>query len=327
MFRNVLRRFIAMAEAKPILSFLIALAAVSSLLVPNFFSAYNLSNILIQSSVLAVVACGVTFVVLNGGIDFSSTAVIALSSVVGSSIMTENGGFLGGSPWAIPAALLTMLAIGILVGAINGFSVVVLRMPSFIVTLATMTICSGLAVWYTNAETIMGIPEPFLALSTGFIGPVPVPLIIVTVVVGLCQLVLSNTIFGRQTILVGSNPKTAHISGIPVKVTVFTLFVVSGVLSGFAGALMTARMESGASGHASQMFIDIIASIVIGGTSIFGGKGSAVGTYVGVLFITIISNILNLMNVSWYYISIFKGALILLASMADILKTWKRGER
>jgi ribose transport system permease protein len=316
-----------MAESKPILSVLIIISTASSWLVPNFFSSYNLTNILVQSSVLAVVACGVTFVVLNGGIDFSSTAVIALASVIGSSIMTENGGVLAGSPWAILTAILAMLAIGLIVGAINGLSVVFLKMPSFIVTLATMTLCSGAAVWYTKSETILGLPDSFLALASGSIGPIPIPLVVVGAVVLIGQGSLSLTVFGRRTILVGSNPRTALVSGIPVKPTVFLLFLISGGLAGLAGVLMTARMESGASGHAAQMFIDIIAAIVIGGTSVFGGAGSVVGTYVGVLFLSIVNNILNLMNVSWYYISIFKGALILLAAVADVMKGRKGGER
>jgi ribose/xylose/arabinose/galactoside ABC-type transport system permease subunit len=310
---------------RPILLMLILFSVASMFITPDFLTKSNLENILIQASSLAVVACGVTFVVLNGGVDFSSTSVIALASVIGSSIMSRDGGLLANSIFAAPVAIIAMLIVGLLFGAINGFSVIKFKMLSFIVTLATMMIGSGIAVWYTKGETINDLPQLFSFIGSGRIFGIPVIIIIALIVILSLNFVLSKTLFGRQIYAVGTNPKTSFISGIPVKKIIFKMFLVSGFCSALASVMMTARMESGAPGLGSNMFLDIIASIIIGGTSIFGGSGSVIGTVVGVLFLTMMNNSLNMAGVSWFVIDIVKGAIVLVTAFTDIVRTRKSG--
>lgn len=301
---------------------LLLYVALSLLAVPNFGTAYNIKNILGQLCVLLTVACGEHFTVLNGGVDFSATSVIALTSVVGASIMSATG-LLGGQWYAVPAAILAMLGIGIVFGVVNGFSIITFKMPSFIVTMATQMVGSGLAVWYTKGQTIGNLPDSFTVMGTGSIGIFPYALLLTAAVVAVTHTMLSRTRFGRQIYSVGTNPKASLISGIPVKRTIFKLYIVSGLCAACAGIIMIAQMEAGASGYASNLFIDIMASIIIGGTSPMGGRGRITGTILGSLLIIIINVSLNLLGVPWFVISIIKGAIILIASSIDLLKQAK----
>lgn len=305
---------------RPVLSVLILFSIISIFIAPNFLTSINLLNILKQASSLAIVACGVTFVVLNGGIDFSSTSVIALSSVVGASIMTTDNGLMANSPFAVLVSILAMLIIGIIFGVINGISVIKFRMPSFIVTLATMMIGSGIAVWYTKAETIYNLPKSFNFIGSGKILFIPIAVLIAAVMILIMWFILSKTLYGRQVYAVGTNPKASFISGIPVKKTILKMFIISGICASISGVVMTAQLESGAPGLGSNMFLDIIASIIIGGTSIYGGSGTIIGTVIGVLFLTVMNNSLNLMSVSWFIISVIKGLIILIAAFSDVIK-------
>lgn len=291
------------------------------LLVPNFSSVNNVTNILLQSADMIIASCGVMFVVLNGGIDFSCTSIMALASVFGAKIMTQNGGFLAGSPAAIPAAILAMLAIGMAVGVVNAIAVVGFKMPSFIVTLATTGIGSGIAVWYTTSDTIGFLPEAFNFLGHGRVLYVPIPIWAAAAVVYFLHFLLSQTLFGRQVYAIGTNPRTAIISGLPVKRVIFTLFIISGLCASLAGILETARLQAGVPGMAANSFIDILAGVIIGGTSTFGGSGRVMGTVSGVLLIIIMNNTMNLLNVNWVIISIVKGAIILVAAFIDASKT------
>ncbi len=307
------------ALGNPILLFVTAFFILAMLFVPNFLTAYNLKNLVLQAIDIMIVAAGVTFVVLNGGIDFSATSVMALGSVVGAYIMALSP--LAGTPWAIPVGILAMLAIGALVGAINGFSVTVLKMPSFIATLATMMVGSGVAVWFTSlvAEkaSIYGLPEQFFIIG-GDQGYILVPVIITLVVLVFTHWLLTKTLFGRRIFAVGSNPKTSFVSGIPVKKTIFMLMLMSGLYAGLGSIIATARNQAGIPSLGDKVFIDIVASIIIGGTSVFGGSGGVKNTIYGVVFITLMNNVVNLLGVDWYVISLVKGILIFIAAFVDI---------
>lgn len=307
------------AVDNPILLILVAFFALSVLFVPNFVTPFNLKNLLLQTTDIILVAVGVTFVVLNGGIDFACTSVLALGSVVGAWIMTTSP--VASSPLAIPIAIVAMIASGALLGVVNGFSVVVLKMPSFIATLATMMIGSGAAVWFTSivAEraSIYGLPNAFFILG-GDGGHTFVPVIIAVVAVIFAHWLLTYTLFGRHVYAVGTNPKTAFISGIPVKRTVFMIMLISGVYAGLGSIIATARNQAGLPSLGDKVFIDIIASIIIGGTSVFGGAGSVIKTVYGVLFITLMNNVVNLLGMDWYVISLVKGGLVLLAALIDL---------
>jgi len=312
-------RLRSFALSDSILLLLLLMFAAAALFAPGFLSLFNIKNLLLQSVDIMVISVGVTFVLLNGGIDFSCVAVLALGSVFGAYVMAHSG--LAHTPLAIPAGILVMVGIGVLVGALNGFSVVVLKMPSFIATLATMMAGSGVAVWFTSlvAEkaSIIGLPEPFFILG-GDQGYTFLPVIITLVVVLLAHWLLSKTLFGRWVYAVGTNPRAAFISGMPVKRTVFSLMLLSGLCAGIQSVLATARNQAGIPTLGDRVFIDIVASIIIGGTSVFGGSGSIVKTVYGVLFITLLNNVVNLLGIEWYVINLIKGILVLVAAFIDV---------
>jgi ribose/xylose/arabinose/galactoside ABC-type transport system permease subunit len=298
--------------------FLLIYIILSFILIPNFGTVYNIKNVLGQVCVLLTVACGQHYAVLNGGVDFSSTSVISLTCVIGASIMSQSDGLLDGHWFSIPAAIVVMLLIGLIFGIINGLSIITFKMPSFIVTMATQMIGAGLALLYTKGKTIGNLPDAFTKLGTGYIGIIPYALIFAAVIVFLTHTILSKTKLGRQIYAVGTNPKASLISGIPVKFTIFKLYVVSGVCAAVAGLIMLAQMESGAASFGSNMFIDIMASIIIGGTSPFGGRGKITHTVMGVFLVILINVSMNLLGVQWFVISIIKGAIILTAALIDL---------
>ena len=305
--------------------FIVVFVIAALLFVPNFATESNITNIFSQACVLLTVACGVHFSVLNGGVDFSSTSILALTCVVGASIMSTTSGLLAGRWYAIPVALLAMLLIGLIFGVINGFAVTRFKMPSFIVTMATQMIGSGLAVVYTGGSTISGLPDSFTILGNGKIFVIPFALILALLVAVVTHLVCSKTLYGRQLYATGTNPKASVISGVPVKKTIFKIFIFSGVCSAVAGIIMMAQMESGASSYGSTLFIDIMGSIIVGGTSPAGGVGKIPNTVMGAFLIILINVTLNLLNTPYFIITIIKGAIILVAGGVAILK--KRNEK
>jgi ribose/xylose/arabinose/galactoside ABC-type transport system permease subunit len=294
-----------------------------ALFVPRFMEFYTIRNIWGQVCVLLTVACGVQFTVLNGGVDFSSTSIIALAGVIGASIMSETAGLLAGKWYAVPTAILAMFLIGLAFGLINGFSIVIFKMPSFIVTMATQMVGAGLALFYTKGRTIGVLPASFTALGTKYIGIFPYAAIFTAIIVLITHIILSRTRLGREIYAVGTNPKASQISGIPVKPTIVKLFVISGLCASCASILMIAQMESAAAGFASTMFIDIMASIIIGGTSPFGGRGRIIDTVMGAFLVILITVSMNLLGVKWFVISIIKGCIILAAANVERVRQTK----
>ena len=316
---NFKKRFNTFAIENSILLFLVISFIVSAFFVPKFVTQYNLINLMLQSVDLLIISCGVTFVVLNGGIDFSATAVLSLGSVIGAYIMVLSP--LKDTPLAIPIGILAMIGTGLLMGVINGISVVGLKIPSFIATLATMMIGNGVAVWFTSLvapkASIYGLPDAFFIIG-GDRKMFYVPVAIAIVVLVFTYWLLNCTIFGRRVYSVGTNPKTSFISGIPVKKTIFMMCLLSGLYAGIACVIVTARNQVGIPTLGDKVFIDIIASIVIGGTSVFGGSGGVKQTMYGVLFITLMNNVMNLLGVDWYVVSLIKGIFIFVAAFVDI---------
>jgi ribose/xylose/arabinose/galactoside ABC-type transport system permease subunit len=305
--------------------FLLGYIILCTIFVPNFFNLYTLKNVLGQICVLLTVACGVHYTVLNGGVEFSSTSIIALAGVIGASIMSEADGIFAGRWYAVPVAVIIMLLIGIAFGLVNGFSIIIFKMPSFIVTMAMQMIGAGLALLYTKGKTIGSLPEGFTRLGTGHIGVVPYAMIFVVLVVFVTHIILSRTRLGREIYAVGTNPKTARISGISVKAVIVKLFVISGLCASCASILMIAQMESAAAGFASTMFIDIMAGIIIGGTSPFGGRGKITDTFMGVIMIILITVSMNLLGMKWFVISIIKGSILLFAANIELIRQSRAG--
>jgi len=256
-------KIIGILRDMPILPMLIISFVLAACFVPHFFTLYNLKNYLLQSADLLIISCGLTFVVLNGGIDFSVTSVMALGSVVGAYIMALSP--LAATPAvSIPVAILVMMGIGVLVGFVNGLSVVKFKMPSFVATLATQLIVLGLAVQFASTvsgtASISGLPDAFFILG-GEGKFFFVPVVIAFSMWLFSHWLLKRTLFGRRVYAVGVNPLTSFISGIPVKKTILTLMVISGLFAGVACVIATARNQVGMSSLGDKMFLTTIGSV------------------------------------------------------------------
>lgn len=292
--------------------------------VPEILTWQVASNILGDMMPLLVLAIGQTFVLIAAGIDLSITAIVSTAAVVGASVMTGSGGYLGDSAFAVPGAVLAMLAVGLLIGAINGVSVVTLNMPSFIVTLATRIFFAGAAIWFVTfhspSSSIANLPAAFTGFSTGSLGGVPYTVIVAGLIAVAAHLALSRTRFGRWVYAVGANPKAAQISGIPVARTIMLTFLISGTCASVAAMMYSSRMQTGSPIAGENVLLDVIGAVVIGGTSLFGGKGKIIWTVFGVLFLLLIDTSMKLLGSSLFSIYIIKGGVILLAAMVDTLR-------
>jgi ribose/xylose/arabinose/galactoside ABC-type transport system permease subunit len=295
--------------------------------VPGFASPGNLRNLFSSLLPLVAVATGETLVLVTGGIDLSVTAVIALASVLGARVMTADGGLLAGSPLAVPAAVFVMLATGLVVGAVNGLAVARLRMPSFLATLAVTTFASGFAIWLTRSEGIAGLPASFRALGAGRVGPLPAALLVVAPLALGAHALLARTVAGRWLFAIGGNARAARVSGVPVERAILLAYVACGACAAVASVLYTSRLETGSPVLGQRLFLDVIAAVVIGGTSLFGGRGSVAGTLLGALFITLLDNGLNLMGLSSFAVLMVKGAVILAAALVDATRERMLGSR
>lgn len=288
---------------------------------PGFASRGNVANVLVACLPLLVLATGQTLVLITAGIDLSVTAVIGLGSVVGSLVMGGDAGWLRGSPLATPMAVAAMLGTGALVGCLNGLCIAWLRMPAFMVTLTSMMFCSGLAVWLArqavHAESIYNLPPAFLALGhPGGLGA-----LLVALAVLVAHLLLTRTLVGRWFYAVGHNPRASLVSGVPVAGVIVGAYVLSGLFASMASILLTARLETGSPNHGKTLLLDVIGAAVIGGTSLFGGKGRVLWSVYGVLFLTLLGNGMNLVNVSDFLITIIKGGVILIAALLDVWRS------
>lgn len=296
--------------------FFLAYLIGASLFVPRFANLENLINIVVQSSDLIILACGLTFVFLNGGIDFSVTAVIALDSVIGAKIMT---GSLEPAV-SIPLGILAMLGVALVIGAFNGFAVTRLKMPSFIATMASQLVFSGIALTMTQSKTIGGVPVAFNEIAQGRLLGVNTPVWITAAIVALLCYLLNSTVYGRQVVAVGTNHKTSIISGLPVKPIIFSLFIISSLCAAASCVIMTGRLGAGVPSLGKDMLMDVVAAVVIGGTSIAGGKGNIVGSMIGAVLVVMLNNSLNLLGIDWYYIMVCKGAVILVVTLFQVLR-------
>jgi ribose/xylose/arabinose/galactoside ABC-type transport system permease subunit len=293
-------------------AYLLALAP----FVPGFLSPGNLGNVVSNFLPLLAVSLGQTLVLVTGGIDLSVTAVVALASVAGAKVMTEAGGLAPGNALL---GVLAMLAVGLAVGLFNGLAVARLRMPPFLATLAVMTFASGFAIWSTRSQGIAGLPAGFRALG-GELGGVPLSLLLVAPLAVGAHLLLQRTVFGRWLYAVGGNTRAARVSGVPVERVLLLAYAACGLCAAVAAVLYTARIETGSPVLGQRIFLDVVGGAVIGGTSLFGGRGTVRGTALGVLFITLVDNSLNLLGLSSFTILIVKGGVILAAAVLDALR-------
>jgi ribose transport system permease protein len=287
-----------------------------ALWVPGFASWSNGRTLLAYLLPILAASVGLTLVLLSGGIDLSITAIIALASVVGGRLMSREEGWLGGSAWAVPAGLAGMLGIGMLLGALNGLNVAALRLPPFIATLTLMMFGGGFAVWTTQSRKIFGLPAGFTVLARNLW----LELLIVATSVGAAHWLLSRTLYGRWLQAVGHNRKTAFVSGVPVGRVIFATYVISGLFAGLSSILFTASLETGDPEMARTGLLDIVGATVLGGTSLFGGKGKVLWTIYGVLFLALIDNGLNLLGTTFFVVIMIKGMVIMVAAGLDSLR-------
>ena len=278
---------------------------------PGLATVANLLNVLGYLLPLFIVAIGMTLVMITGGIDLSVTSIIALTSVVGAKLMSENASAL-----ATPLGVGAMLALGAGLGAVNGAIVTLLRLPAFIVTLASMMFLSGFAVWLTQSKNIYGLPAAFLALGQWL----PIALAITVTIAVIAHLLLRRTVYGRWIYATGQNATAAHISGVPVRAMTFAAYAASGFCAALASVMLTGRLETGSPVLGREILLDIIGATVVGGTSLFGGKGKIAWTFFGVLFLTVLDNALNLLSLSQFSITMTKGAVILSAAVLDAMR-------
>ncbi len=279
-----------------------------------FLTVKNLFNVLRQISTNLLLACGMTMVIILGGIDLSVGSSIALSGVLAAGCVSRYG-------FSIPVAFFVGIIVGIIFGLFNGFFISKTTIPPFIVTLATMNIARGLAGVYTGGAPVRVVSKEWQWLGAGYVAGVPVPVIIMIIIFIISLFILNKTKIGRYIYAVGGNPTAARFSGIDVAKVKFLVYSYSGIMAGIAGIILASRMYSGqpTAGEGAEM--DAIAAVVVGGTSMAGGSGKLSGTLIGALIIGILNNGLNLMNVNSFWQTVVKGVVILLAVMIDFLRT------
>lgn len=301
-------------ESTGILLVVVILATGLSIANPDFPTQRNILNVLLQLSVLAFMALGMTLVLIGGGIDLSMAGVLTLSGVLGSSVMVETENAVLG--------VLVMFVVGLALGFLNGFAIARFKMVPFIVTLSTMVLTTGIAAWYTKGVTIGPVLDSIYAIGRRDTFIIPIPVIMVVVASIVLNFFLERTAFGRSLFATGANELAARSSGIDTTRIIFSTYVISGFFASVAGLTLVARLGIGSSGMGGNLLIlDAISAVIIGGASLSGGRGSVVGTLGGVLIISIIGNGLNLFGVSYFLTIIVKGVLIFLAVLLDGWRT------
>ncbi len=286
---------------------LLILCIVISIITPRFLSIGNIKNVLTQVSVNAVIAIGMSFVILTGGIDLSVGSILAVSGAVAASIIKSTGNVF--------LAIIVALAIGSVIGLINGVLVSKGRIQAFIVTLATMTIFRGVTYVYTNGTPISSLGQSFSGIGNKMVFGLPIPVVFMVIVFGIAYYILSQTRYGRYVYALGGNEDSARLSGINTDKIKTFVYVISGAAAALSGIIVTSRIGSASPNAGVGFELDAIAAVVVGGTSLSGGEGSVVGTIIGALIIGVLNNGLNLINVSPFYQAIVKGLVILLAVM------------
>jgi len=307
---NILRRF---SVTIILLCICLAFALGSS----DFFTTSNLLNVALQTSIIAIVAIGMTFTILTAGIDLSVGSVMALSGAIaaGLNVRQELDPFV-----AIGIALL----IGMVIGAINGLMIVKGGIPPFVATLAMLAIARGLTLVYTQGRPIAGLDERFIYLGTGQIMGIPVPVFIMVVIAIIAHIVTRYTPFGLHVYATGGNEEPTRLAGVSPDRIKLAVYIISGFTAALGGVLLAARLWSAQPNAAVGWELDAIAAPVIGGTSLFGGVGTIGGTVVGAFIIGVLSNGLNLMGVPSYYQQVIKGVVFILAVSLDIFTKRRR---
>jgi ribose transport system permease protein len=290
---------------------LVALIIAAAFISPFFLNPVNLLNVLRQVAMYGILGIGMTFVILTKGIDLSVGSTVALTGVAGALLLEQ------GVP--IPLMMLACLAIGITVGAVNGFGVSYWRIPAFIMTLGTMVMVRGFALMFADGGTVNPgkLGENFFFLGGGYLLGIPTPIYIFALVCVIAAVVLGLTPFGRAIYAVGSNEEAARLSGINVPRVIFGVYAICGLLAALSGLIFLSRLSVGDPNSGLGLELEAITIAVIGGTSLFGGEGTVLGTIGGAMVLAIIANVLNLAGVSPFSQQVVKGAIIILAVLLE----------
>ncbi len=308
-WRNILARF-------GLLFALILLVVVLSLLSDRFLTMSNIINVLRQISINAIIAFGMTVVIIGRGIDLSVGSLLAFVGVFSASLAV--GGTSGeGGGLAVPLVILAGLGVGVLLGMANGAFVAYAGIAPFIVTLAGLTIFRGMALAWTDGRPVSGLPEVFSTLGYGTFLGVPMPIWIMLAFLLVTHVLLQYTALGRSVYAIGGNEEAARLSGIPVRRVLLFTYAYTGFASALAALVLTGRLNSAQPTAGTMFELDAIAAVVVGGTSLFGGRGGVFGTLIGALIIGVINNGMNLLNIESFFQQIVKGGVILLALLID----------
>ncbi len=290
----------------------VAIVIILSIISPAFLRPLNLLNVVRQTSIHGIMAVGMTFVILTAGIDLSVGSVLALTGVLCASFEHNN--------WPLLFIILVTLLIGSAIGLINGLVITKGRVTPFVVTLGMMSITRGLAHIYTNGQPISSFGESFRYIGAGNILDIPIPIIIFLITVIVAAIILKHTRLGRYTYAIGGNEEAVKLSGINVDRYKAAAYVICGMTAALSAIVLTSRLNAGESIAGTGYELDVIASVVIGGTSLMGGRGGVWGTLIGALIIGTINNGMNLLGISSYYQLVVKGAIIVGAVLLDRLR-------
>ena len=310
--RTKLHKRIGKFQRLGLLIFLVLMSAFFSFLSPYFMSWENLTNILVQSTVLIIVGTGMTLVIGTGGIDLSIGSILALSGIVMASVMKAGLGVSMGISMGVLA--------GALMGLLNGLCATRLGISAFIVTLGTAGIYRALALIFTDARPIYGLPMPFRIIGTGSLGPLPLSAALSVVVAVLAYLIMAWTPFGVNIRAVGNNSEGAFRMGVPIRRVLISVYMISGATAAMASVIVTARLNTAEAIAGLGVELEAIAAVIMGGTSIFGGEASIIGTLLGALIIGTLANGLTIINVASYYQQLVIGIVFMLAVIADRIR-------
>lgn len=296
-----------------ILCVLVLICIALAVATPNFLMYNNIISVLRQVSNNMYLALGMTLVIILGGIDLSIGSIVAMSGTIIVGLIVNSG---------LPMGLAIVLGIllGVAGGFINGWIIANFKVPAFIVTLATMNIAKGIAYVYSGGRSVRITSSSFNMIGGGYLGPVPLPVIYMVILIVAFSVMLNKTKFGTYIYAIGGNRESARLSGVPIKKVEIAVFTLSGLLAAFAGLILCSRMFSGQPSVGEGYEMDAIAACVLGGVSMSGGQGRISGTVIGALVIGVISNGLNLMGVSSFWQLIVKGIIILIAVLIDSQK-------
>ena len=284
-----------------------------TLMSDNFFSSYNIMNILRQAAVYAIMGTGMTFVILTGGIDLGQGSVLAFSSVICAMVINATGNMYLG--------ILAALATGALIGIMNGVMIAYVRLPAFIMTLGTMYIVRGVTLWITNSTQVnVKGAAAFTFIGQGFLFGIPFPVYIFVIVGALAVFYLTKTSTGRSIFAVGSNVTSARLSGVKVERTLIISYTLSSLCVALAGVVYLARLTAAQPTAGNGYEMEAIAAAVVGGTSLAGGEGGVLGTLIGAIIITIIRNGLVIIGVGSYFTQIVVGVIIVIAVTFDVVR-------